>query len=100
NLSMFQLARTYSETGMLAYSDLQQQEFAAEAEGYRAVKHQAFAGTEYFDDVAQVLSGGLTTTLAMEGSTETEQFRPETRRAADTPPTGRNRRSATSPRST
>jgi isocitrate/methylisocitrate lyase len=74
NLSMFRLARAYSETGMLAYSDLQREEFAAEPEGYRAVKHQTFVGTGYFDDVAQVLSGGLTTTLAMEGSTEKDQF--------------------------
>jgi isocitrate lyase len=78
NLSMFRLARAYSESGMLAYSELQKEEFAAEAEGYTAVKHQTFVGTGYFDEVAQVLSGGLTTTLAMEGSTEREQFRPET----------------------
>jgi len=77
NLSMFRLARSYAETGMLAYSELQQEEFAAEEEGYRAVKHQTFVGTGYFDDVAQVLSGGLTTTLAMDGSTESDQFRPE-----------------------
>ncbi len=81
NLSMFRLAKSYSETGMLAYSDLQQEEFAAESDGYRAVTHQTFVGTGYFDDVAQVLSGGLTTTLAMEGSTESEQFRPEPARA-------------------
>ena len=76
NLSMFRLARAYSESGMLAYSELQKEEFAAEAEGYRAVTHQTFVGTGYFDEVAQVLSGGLTTTLAMEGSTEAEQFLP------------------------
>jgi isocitrate lyase len=75
NLSMFRLARGYSENGMVAYSGLQQEEFAAENEGYRAVKHQTFVGTGYFDDVAQVLSGGLTSTLAMSGSTEAEQFR-------------------------
>jgi isocitrate lyase len=83
NLSMFELARGYSETGMLAYSELQQGEFAAEINGYRAVKHQSFVGTGYFDEVAQVLSGGLTSTLAMEGSTEAEQFRPEPPRAVD-----------------
>jgi isocitrate lyase len=55
NLSMFQLAREYAARGMLAYSELQQEEFAAEAQGYRAVKHQAFVGTAYFDEVAQVL---------------------------------------------
>jgi isocitrate lyase len=76
NLSMFQLAKGYAATGMAAYSDLQEAEFRAEAEGYAAVKHQSFVGTSYFDDVAQVLSGGLTTTLAMDGSTESEQFAP------------------------
>jgi len=74
NLSMFRLARGYAERGMSAYSELQEEEFRAEKEGYSAVKHQSFVGTGYFDDVAQVLSGGLTTTLAMEGSTEKEQF--------------------------
>ena len=74
NLSAFRLARGYAEAGMSAYADLQEEEFRAEEEGYRAVKHQAFVGTGYFDDVAQVLSGGLTTTLAMDGSTESEQF--------------------------
>jgi isocitrate lyase len=74
NLSMFRLARGYSERGMAAYSDLQEDEFRAEEEGYAAVKHQSFVGAGYFDDVAQVLSGGLTTTLAMGGSTEEEQF--------------------------
>lgn len=83
NLSMFRLARAYSEDGMLAYADLQNEEFAAEAEGYQAVKHQTFVGTGYFDEVAQVLSGGLTSTLAMEGSTESEQFRPDPLRAHD-----------------
>jgi isocitrate lyase len=76
NLSMFQLARGYAERGMAAYSELQEEEFRAEAEGYAAVKHQSFVGAGYFDDVAQVLSGGMTTTLAMEGSTESEQFSP------------------------
>ena len=76
NLSMFRLARGYAAAGMAAYSELQEDEFRAEEEGYGAVKHQSFVGTGYFDDVAQVLSGGLTTTLAMEGSTEKEQFLP------------------------
>ncbi len=87
NLSMFRLARGYAERGMSAYSELQEDEFRAEAEGYAAVKHQSFVGTGYFDDVAQVLSGGLTTTLAMDGSTEADQFRPPTR-GASTPGTG------------
>ncbi len=77
NLSMFQLATDYKERGMLAYSELQEKEFAAEPLGYRAVKHQAFVGTDYFDEVAQVLSGGLTSTLALHGSTEAEQFQPK-----------------------
>jgi isocitrate lyase len=77
NLSMFRLAKGYAQTGMAAYSELQEEEFRAEDEGYGAVKHQSFVGTGYFDDVAQVLSGGLTTTLAMDGSTEEEQFAPE-----------------------
>ncbi len=76
NLSMFRLAKGYAQSGMAAYSELQEEEFRAEAEGYAAVKHQSFVGTGYFDDVAQVLSGGLTTTLAMDGSTESEQFAP------------------------
>ncbi len=74
NLSMFRLARDYKDTGMTAYTELQQEEFAAKEEGYAAVEHQAFVGTGYFDEVASVLSGGTASTLAMEGSTETEQF--------------------------
>jgi len=76
NLSAFRLSRDYRARGMLAYSELQEEEFSAEAEGYRAVKHQSFVGTDYFDEVAQVLSGGLTSTLALSGSTEAEQFVP------------------------
>jgi isocitrate lyase len=74
NLSMFRLARDYRDTGMTAYTELQQEEFAAKDEGYAAVEHQAFVGTGYFDEIATVLSGGTSSTLAMEGSTETEQF--------------------------
>ncbi|MGB7124819.1 MAG: isocitrate lyase [Thermoplasmata archaeon] len=74
NLSMYRLAKGYAQSGMTAYSELQQEEFRAEEEGYAAVKHQSFVGTGYFDDVAQVLSGGLASTLAMDGSTEEEQF--------------------------
>ena len=76
NLSAFRLSADYRARGMLAYSELQEEEFAAEVEGYRAVKHQSFVGTDYFDEVAQVLSGGLTSTLALGGSTEAEQFAP------------------------
>ena len=73
NLSMFQLARDYEARGMSAYAELQDQEFAARENGYRAVEHQAFVGTEYFDEVSQVISGGNSSTIAMEGSTEREQ---------------------------
>jgi isocitrate lyase len=75
NLSMFELARHYKETGMAAYSALQEKEFASEKDhGYQAVKHQRFVGTGYFDQVQQVISGGLASTTALAGSTEAEQF--------------------------
>jgi len=75
NLSMFELAREYSRTGMLAYSQLQEREFAsAERNGYGAVKHQRFVGTGYFDQVATVIAAGNTSTCALPGSTEQEQF--------------------------
>ncbi len=74
NLSMFKLASAYQERGMAAYADLQAEEFAAKEHGYTAVEHQAFVGTGYFDEVATVVSGGSASTLAMEGSTEKEQF--------------------------
>ena len=75
NLSMFKLAQEYSRTGMLAYSQLQQREFAAaERNGYGAVKHQRFVGTGYFDQVATVIAAGNTSTCALPGSTEQEQF--------------------------
>ncbi|HEY6388042.1 MAG TPA: isocitrate lyase [Candidatus Acidoferrum sp.] len=74
NMSMFHLARGYSQGGMTAYSKLQQEEFAAQELGYRAVTHQRFVGTGYFDEIAQVVSGGATSTTALAGSTEAEQF--------------------------
>jgi len=74
NLSMFQLSREYKARGMTAYAELQDKEFAARENGYRAVEHQAFVGTEYFDEVSQIISGGTSSTLAMEGSTEREQL--------------------------
>lgn len=76
NLSMFHLARGYAHSGMTAYSKLQQDEFAAQELGYRAVTHQRFVGTGYFDEIAQVVSGGVTSTGALAGSTETAQFAP------------------------
>ncbi len=74
NYSMFKLARGYRERGMAAYSELQEEEFAAEADGYTATKHQHEVGTGYFDDVARVIAGGECSTAALEGSTEEEQF--------------------------
>jgi len=75
NLSMFDLAREYARTGMAAYSQLQQREFdLAERHGYGAVKHQRFVGTGYFDAVATVISSGQSSTCALAGSTEAEQF--------------------------
>ncbi len=74
NMSMFHLARGYAESGMSAYSKLQQEEFAAQELGYKAVKHQAFVGTGYFDEIARVVSSGNSSTTALAGSTETAQF--------------------------
>jgi isocitrate lyase len=74
NLSMFELAHGYRETGMVAYSQLQEQEFALENAGYTATKHQREVGTGYFDEVAQVISGGTSSTTALTGSTEMAQF--------------------------
>ncbi len=74
NHSRFELARGYRDRGMAAYSELQEAEFASEAHGYTAVKHQREVGTGYFDAVATAISGGKSSTTAMAGSTETEQF--------------------------
>jgi isocitrate lyase len=75
NLSMFELARGYKFAGMTAYSRLQEKEFSRETQyGYEAVKHQRFVGTGYFDQVQQVISGGLASTMALAESTEAEQF--------------------------
>jgi isocitrate lyase len=78
NYSMFSLAKEYSKIGMMAYSKFQEKEFAAKAEGYTATEHQAFVGTGYFDEVAQVISGGKSSTQALKGSTEEEQFKEDT----------------------
>ena len=74
NHAMFQLARDYKERGMAAYAELQEAEFAAEAHGYTATKHQREVGTGYFDEVMQVITGGASSTLALGGSTENAQF--------------------------
>jgi isocitrate lyase len=74
NESMFELARGYAEEGMTAYVRLQEREFELEAEGYTATRHQREVGAGYFDQVAQVVSGGESSTLALRGSTEEAQF--------------------------
>ncbi|MFS0637954.1 isocitrate lyase [Mesobacillus foraminis] len=74
NHSMFELARGYKENGMTAYSRLQQAEFASEQYGYTATRHQREVGTGYFDQVSMVISGGTSSTTALKGSTEEEQF--------------------------
>jgi isocitrate lyase len=74
NLSMFELAKGYSTRGMGAYSEMQQREFAAQDQGFTAVRHQREVGTGYFDAVAMAISQGKSSTTAMAGSTETEQF--------------------------
>ncbi|MFQ5663992.1 MAG: isocitrate lyase [Terriglobia bacterium] len=85
NLGMFELARAYRETGMTAYTRLQETEFERQKQaGYSAVAHQKFVGTGYFDAVAQTIAGGTSSTTALAGSTEEQQFTP-------TPPRRRNR---------
>ena len=75
NLTMFELARSFNQMGMLAYAELQEREFeAAENYGYAAVKHQRFVGTGYFDLVATTIASGNLSTCATPGSTEQEQF--------------------------
>jgi len=77
NLSMFELARAYRLDAMTAYCRLQEKEFSRERQyGYEAVKHQRFVGTGYFDMVTQVVAGGASSTTALTGSTESEQFTP------------------------
>ncbi|MFD2683072.1 isocitrate lyase [Bacillus seohaeanensis] len=74
NHSMFELARGYKDRGMAAYSELQQAEFDSEQYGYSATRHQREVGTGYFDEVSMVISGGTSSTTALKGSTEAEQF--------------------------
>jgi isocitrate lyase len=74
NHSIFTLAQDYKERGMAAYADLQSREFASEREGYEAVKHQEFVGVGYFDEITQIVHGGRSSTVALEGSTEKAQF--------------------------
>jgi len=75
NMSMFELACGYKQSGMSAYCRLQEKEFASEEQAdYAAVKHQRFVGTGYFDAVQQAVAGGTSSTTALEGSTEAAQF--------------------------
>lgn len=74
NYSMFELAQGYARDGMTAYSRLQEKEFRCAERGYTAIRHQRFVGTGYFDEVAQAIANGNASTVALEGSTENEQF--------------------------
>ena len=74
NYATFKLAQAYKQDGMAAYSELQEAEFAAEKDGYTSTKHQREAGTSYFDAVSQALTQGKSSTVAMTGSTEEDQF--------------------------
>ncbi len=74
NYGMFKLAQGYKDRGMGAYAELQTAEFEAEKEGYEAIRHQQFVGTGYFDAVTEVATAGMSSTTAMAGSTEAEQF--------------------------
>jgi isocitrate lyase len=71
---MFELAKGYAAKGMPAYVELQEREFALEADGYTATRHQREAGAGYFDAVTEAVSGGQSSTLALKGSTEEAQF--------------------------
>lgn len=77
NYGMYELARGYRDRGMAAYSELQQAEFAAEADGYTATRHQREVGTGYFDAIAQTVAGGASSTTALAESTEAAQFTSE-----------------------
>ena len=74
NMGMFELSKAYKEDGMWAYSKLQQKEFANEKYGFRSAKHQAIVGTGYFDAIQNTITQGNASTIAMQGSTEEEQF--------------------------
>ncbi|MFP2997579.1 isocitrate lyase [Spongiivirga sp. MCCC 1A20706] len=74
NTSMFELSRAYKLRGMAGYSELQQREFTLQSDGFKAVKHQAFVGTTYFDAVQNTVTAGTSSTVAMKDSTEVAQF--------------------------
>jgi len=74
NYGMFELARGYRDRGMAAYTELQEAEFRAEADGYTATRHQREVGTGYFDAVTEIVGGGEAATVALAESTEAQQF--------------------------
>lgn len=74
NTSMFELSKAYKEQGMAGYSQLQEREFALQKDGFKAVKHQNFVGTSYFDAVQNTVTAGTSSTVAMKDSTEAAQF--------------------------
>jgi len=74
NTSMFEVSKAYKARGMAGYSELQEREFALQSAGFQAVRHQAFVGTQYFDFVQNTVQQGQSSTVAMNGSTEAEQF--------------------------
>ena len=74
NTAMFELSKAYKEEGMAGYSKLQEREFALQKDGFKAVKHQAFVGTAYFDLVQNTVTQGTASTVALKGSTEEAQF--------------------------
>ncbi|EMR03665.1 isocitrate lyase [Cesiribacter andamanensis] len=74
NTAMFELATAYKARGMAAYSELQQREFVLQTQGFKAVKHQSFVGTGYFDAVQNAVTNGQASTSALKGSTEEAQF--------------------------
>ncbi|NLP56731.1 isocitrate lyase [Lutibacter sp. B1] len=74
NTSMFELSKAYKERGMAGYSELQEREFALQKDGFKAVKHQSFVGTTYFDAIQNSVTSGKTSTAAMKNSTEIAQF--------------------------
>jgi len=84
NHSMFELAKGFATEGMPAYVKVQRKEFESEKDGYTATRHQSFVGAGYFDEVLQVISGGVSSTTAMENSTEDGQFATALARATET----------------
>ncbi len=100
NLATFTLAEAYRRRGMAGYAELQEREFEAEAGGYEALKHQAFVGAGYFDEITTIATSGHSSTLAMAGSTEAAQFTPPASPSrSDTPDPGdpADRRAARAP---